>query len=323
MANNLQTFSKRIKDELVLNEYTLEEKQGILSAFINSVGSISIFPKFTLRIQTSSAKTTKFIYSLLKELYGIIPNCNYTKQLRLDKNTIYHIEADQNIQFILKELEISDGLEKLSPQVMLDDSHFRGYCIGLFLANGQVSDPKGKTYYCELSFQDEKLAKLILKKLSHFKEVDTMDFKMIKRRNRYVLYLKKSDQISVFLSFIGAIELMFEFENARIDKDTMNVDNRLNNCTQANYFRSLKTGEANLEDIKTVEEFYGESHFSDKVKVIVDLRKEKKDISYKEIADKLCENGNYISKSGVAHIFKKINLEAEKIRQKEKELKNN
>ncbi len=318
MANNLQTFSKRIKDELVSNEYTLEEKQGILSAFINSVGSISIFPHFSLRMQSSSSKTAKFIYSLLKELYGISPSLNYTKQLRLDKNTIYHIEADEKIEFILKELEISNGLEKLIPNVMVDDSHFRGYCVGLFLANGQISDPKGKTYYCELSFQDEKLAKIILKKLSHFKEVDTMDFKIVKRRNRFVLYLKKSDQISVFMSFIGAIELMFEFENARIDKDTFNIDNRLNNCTQANYFRALKTGESNLEDIKVLEEFYGESHFNEKTLVLVNLRKQNKDASYKEIADILCDQGNFISKSGVAHIFKKLNLEANKVREKNK-----
>ncbi len=318
MANNLQTFSKRIKDELVSNEYTLEEKQGILSAFINSVGSISIFPHFSLRMQSSSSKTAKFIYSLLKELYGISPSLNYTKQLRLDKNTIYHIEADEKIEFILKELEISNGLEKVIPNVMVDDSHFRGYCVGLFLANGQISDPKGKTYYCELSFQDEKLAKIILKKLSHFKEVDTMDFKIVKRRNRFVLYLKKSDQISVFMSFIGAIELMFEFENARIDKDTFNIDNRLNNCTQANYFRALKTGESNLEDIKVLEEFYGESHFNEKTLVLVNLRKQNKDASYKEIADILCDQGNFISKSGVAHIFKKLNLEANKVREKNK-----
>lgn len=318
MANNLQTFSKRIKDELVDNQYTLEEKQGILSAFINSVGSISIFPHFSLRMQSSSSKTAKFIYSLLKELYGISPSLNFTKQLRLDKNTIYHIEADQKIEYILKELEISNGLEKLIPNIMVDDAHFRGYCIGLFLANGQISDPKGKTYYCELSFQDEKLAKLVLKKLSHFKEVETMDFKIVKRRNRFVLYLKKSDQISVFMSFIGAIELMFEFENARIDKDTFNIDNRLNNCTQANYFRALKTGESNLEDIKVLEEFYGESHFNSKTLVLVKLRKENKDASYKEIADILCDQGNYISKSGVAHIFKKINLEATRVREKNK-----
>jgi len=101
-----------------------------------------------------------------------------------------------------------------------------------------------------------------------------------------------------------------------IAKDYFNNQNRLIICNQANYAKSLKTGEENLEDIKILNKYYGESYFTDKMKDIIKVRKENKDIPYSEIAKILSDEGKYISKSGVAHIFKKMHLDALALKEK-------
>lgn len=316
MEANKLTFSKKVKDELVSNieNYTLEEKKGILSAYIRNVGSISILPNKSLRLVSSSANISKFIFSLLKDIYSVNPSFTYTKQLRLAKNLIYHLEVNEKLTFILEDLEIYKDLEIINPVKMLDEKHFKGYIIGLVLASGQISNPKGKTYYCELSFNEERLAKLILNKLNHFKKLDTMTFKMILRRNKYVLYLKRSDQISMFLSFIGAIEMMYEFENSRLEKDYFNNENRLIICATANYNRCLLTGENNIKDINLLTKYYGKDYFKGKVKWVVDTRLANPDASYQDISDILSNKQCYISKSGVARIFKQLSNSASKLK---------
>ena len=36
-------------------------------------------------------------------------------------------------------------------------------------------------------------------------------------KNQYLLYIKKSEEISKFLAYVEATEAVFEFENSRID----------------------------------------------------------------------------------------------------------
>jgi DNA-binding protein WhiA len=59
--------------------------------------------------------------------------------------------------------------------------------------------------------------------------------KIVARRKEWVVYLKRSDEISDFLILIGAKEACLQFENVRVDRDFANVDNRLRNIDTANY----------------------------------------------------------------------------------------
>ena len=307
------SFSKRIKAELCLNSYTEEEKHGILSSYARSVGSLSITPQFCLNLSSSSATVSRFVFNLFKELYGVEVKIDYTKQLRLDKNVIYHIHIEKSVEEILKDLELNP-IDNIKPVRNLDSKHFRGYVIGAFLASGLVSDPNLPSYFCELSFDEESEAKAVLKGLLNFRSVDSMAFKLIKRRNKYVLYLKRSDQISMFLSYIGAQQMMFEFENSRLEKDYFNNENRLTICAQANYSRALKNGEENLEDIALLEKYCGASYFNQKMKEVAEARKKLKDASYQELANYLNEKGIYVSRSGVARIFKKFQEDAKRFK---------
>jgi len=313
MEENIETFSHKIKTELVLNDYTLDQKKGILSGFIRYGGTMALSPKFSLRISSSSASVAKFLYKCLKDVYGVKCNFTYTRQLRLQKKLIYHIQTDEKVEVILEDLEIYKDFQKISPKLFLHKQYFQSFVIGTFLASGQISDPKSGRYFCELVFNQEDDAKAVLKHLLNFSSEASMVFRVIQRRAKFVLYLKKSDQISVFLSFLGAVSLMFEFENARLERDYFNNENRLNICAQANYSKVLKTGQKNIEDIRIIEEKIGDVYFNDRLRLIADLRKENQDLSYQELADLAMRKGLHITKSGVVHIFSKFSKDAKRL----------
>jgi DNA-binding protein WhiA len=311
---NGETFARRIKDELSLSSYETAEKKAILSGFIRYSGAFSLAPKKALRLSSSSATVAKFIFSCLKEAYQVQPKLTYTKQLRLAKSLVYHIEVEEKPTEILEDLEIMSGYTPMVSKKFLTDKLFHGFMIGTFLASGQVSDPASGRYFCEVVFNEKKEAEAVLTKLSSYKDENSMGFKMIKRRSKYVLYLKQSDQISVFLSFIGAVSMMFEFENARLERDYFNNENRLTICEQANYSRAMKNGEQNIDDIKVLEERIGTVYFTDKTRILADLRKDNKDASYQELADLAVQKGLIMTKSGVVHVFNKFHLDAKKFK---------
>ena len=313
MEEKKETFSHKIKSELVLNDYTLEQKKGILSGYIRYGGTMALAPKLSLRISSSSASIAKFLYKCFRDVYDVKCNFTYTRQLRLQKKLIYHIQTDEKVTFILEDLEIYKDFQPITPKVYLHKKYFRSFIIGTFLASGQVSDPKSGRYFCEMVFNQQDDAKAVLKHLLRFTDEDSMSFKLISRRNKFVLYLKKSDQISVFLSFLGTVSLMFDFENARLERDYFNNENRLEICAQANYSKTLKTGKKNIADIKIIEDKIGDIYFNEKARLLADLRKEYQDASYQELANMALRRGLNITKSGVVHVFLKFSKDAQRL----------
>jgi DNA-binding protein WhiA len=316
MKDSVVTFSKRIKNEIALGSYSHEQEKAILSGFVRYQGTMSLVPTLSLRLSSSLASVAKFIYTCFKDVYEVQPKFTYTKQLRLGKNLVYHIQIENKTAEMLKDLEISQGLQTMYPHETISKDNLQGFVIGTFLASGQISDPKTGHYFCELGFNDEKTAKLLLTKMNSFKDIESMGFKVIKRRAKYILYLKRSDQISMFISYLGAISMMFEFENTRLERDYFNNENRLTICAQANYSKSLKTGESNIADLNVLEEKMGKVYFNPHMMLLADLRRSNKDSSYQELAAMASKKGYSVTKSGVAHIFSKFAYDAKKYAKK-------
>ena len=124
---------------------------------------------------------------------------------------------------------------------------------------------------------------------------------------RVVLYLKKADQIATFLSIVFSHNCLFEFENARIEKDFINSENRIQICYNANYQRSLAKGEEQCNQIQALKDhgiFYS---LNEKERLVAEIRLDNPDLSLKQIGEILLnEHDIKLSKSGVNHIFSKI-----------------
>jgi len=136
--------------------------------------------------------------------------------------------------------------------------------------------------------------------------------KVIQRRDKWIVYLKRSSEIAMFLSYIGATNSMLNYENARVTKDLINNENRLDICAAHNYSKSLKKGQENIEDINKLLSRYSMDRFDVKTQAVMKTRLSHPDSSFGELAELITEDGIFISKSGVSHILSSLHEKASK-----------
>ena len=121
---------------------------------------------------------------------------------------------------------------------------------GAFLAGGSVTDP-GKGYHLELATTHQAVAReteLIVR--------EVMDFtpKTAARGGAQVLYLKQSEQISDFLTRLGAPVAAMGIMEARLEKELNNKVNRRCNCDDANTSKVVEAAQEQLGVIRTLRE---------------------------------------------------------------------
>ena len=122
-------------------------------------------------------------------------------------------------------------MNKEFKNVVKNKEFLRCYLRGAFIANGSINDPYSKGgYHFEISTLDEEFA-LYLKKLIN--EYD-LKAKVSKRRNTFIVYLKKGESIGDFLRIINSMDGLMQFEDCRTSKDMINNTNRVDNCDLAN-----------------------------------------------------------------------------------------
>lgn len=326
MADKLN-FAKQVKNEAATLTYNKEELKYLLSGFIRNGGVFSIGSNPSLSVHTELATIAKLIYSALKEVYDLKPTINYEKKTRFGKKLVYLVEVkDKKLYDVMEDLEIftDSGFSRVLPKNGLHKKYFPAFVTGCFLAAGSINNPKmGKTsYFLEMAFTDKSDALAVKRKLTSFKNENTMDFKYIKRRERHVLYLKKANQISVFLHFIGALDSMLDYENARVEKADTSDENRAEICVAANYMKTLSTAEKDIEDIKMVLKVKPITLFSEKEQAVINVRLQHNDFNYREIAEEVSENHNIqITKSGVVHILTSVREYAARLKEETEQVK--
>ena len=132
---------------------------------------------------------------------------------------------------------------------------------------------------------------------------------MSQRRGTYVVYIKKAEQIGDALKVIGSTNCMFDFENERIKRDLNNVVNRIINCDMANSDKTQKAAMRQLEQIEYLEKHLGFEGLPVRLMEAVTLRTQNPDATLQELSD-ISEEciGRFISKSGLTHCFKDLEL---------------
>jgi len=303
------SFTSEVKEELCSLEYdSFERISALLSAYIRINSHISFKNKKTLLILESyNAKIAKFIYKLLSDRYNAKIALMFLKRKELKKGLCYHIEITDIADDIIKDLEIDFLDGKISKNIVKDDNSIAGYLAGAFLACGSINPPSSSNYHLELAFSQENYAKWVSHLFGRYKNTN-IEPKIAKRRNHYVLYIKKSDKISDFLIMIGAVNACLEFENARVDRDYFNNTNRLMNLDTANMTKTIKTSEKQIKDIKVIEKKIGFNNLAnEKMKILCKIRLENESASMNDLASLMSEKmGINVSKSNIAHLFRAI-----------------
>ena len=304
------SFTNEIKNEITANiNLDTEMKRSLLAAFIRVNGTIKFKNKNEyLILRTENAKVAKFIYSLIKDLYeDVVVSFSFRKTMKFYKATEYLVNIINGGTTIFSSLDINLLESKINQELINKEDKIRGFLMGLFLACGSCNSPKTSNYHFEFYVSDENLAKNILKIISKIKS-SQFDFKLTKRRNNFVIYLKKSDQISDFLAFLDASTCCIKFEDVRVSRDYSNINNRLIICDQYNYKKSIDKANVQIEQIKLIDKHLGiDNIINEKVQLLCKLRLKDPEASYADLSSMMSEELNIpVSKSNIGHLFRKI-----------------
>ena len=304
------SFTNEIKNEITANiNLDTEMKRSLLAAFIRVNGTIKFKNKNEyLILRTENAKVAKFIYSLIKDLYeDVVVSFSFRKTMKFYKATEYLVNIINGGNTIFSSLDINLLESKINQELINKEDKIRGFLMGLFLACGSCNSPKTSNYHFEFYVSDENLAKNILKIINKIKS-SQFDFKLTKRRNNFVIYLKKSDQISGFLAFLDASTCCIKFEDVRVSRDYSNINNRLIICDQYNYKKSIDKANVQIEQIKLIDKHLGiDNIINEKVQLLCKLRLKDPEASYADLSSMMSEELNVpVSKSNIGHLFRKI-----------------
>ena len=151
---------------------------------------------------------------------------------------------------------------------------------GAFLAGGSVTDP-GKGYHMELATSHHSVAReteLIIR--------EVMDFapKTALRGGAQVLYLKQSEQISDFLTCLGAPVAAMGIMEARLEKELNNKVNRRCNCDDANTSKVVEAAQEQLAVIRVLRELGILESLPEKLKQAALAREQNPSASLTELA---------------------------------------
>lgn len=222
------------------------------------------------------------------------------EELSRAKNKNSCCDRAEQMGILLFGTVMPDGEEqyRIPPELVAEDCCKRALIKGAFLGGGTVINPQ-KTYNLELTTPYPGLAKDIQELL---KEAG-FSFKSVTRKGKEVLYLKNSESISDFLSYIGAFRAQMELLNVKIEKEIRNEFNRAANSETANLEKTIA---ASVEQVRVIEEIQkriGLENLPDDLKEIAKLRLAHKEASLSELGRMM---NPPLTKSGINHRMKKL-----------------
>ncbi len=293
------SFTSTVKNEVSKLEINEIEKIAELSAILSNG---AVIENNTIKITTENASVSRKIFSLIKDIYKIIPNIIVRRSLNFNKKYLYILS--------IKKVEEIDKIPK--DYIIDDDESKRAYLRGLFLMTGSINDPKTSRYHLEFLVNDKDYAYFVCDLLNKY----NLNSKVLKRETKYMIYIKEAEKISDFLRIINAYNAVMYYEDIRIYRDHKNMTNRLNNCEQANVDKIIETANKQVKDIEIINKV-GLDLLDEKEQVVALYRLKYKDVSLLELSEIISiETGKKITKSGLYHRFKKISELADKLREK-------
>ena len=299
------SFTTTVKNEVSKLDTKEVENITELSAIIKNIGIVDN----NIKIQTENASVARRIFKLIKDTFYIDPKVVVRHGYNFNKNYIYIIEIDSKVDIILNTLELNTNIPK--EYIYSDEDLLRAYIRGVFLSVGSINDPKKSRYHLEFMVSDKEYSNFINDLLNKF----DLNSKVLKRENRYMVYVKEAEKIGDFLRLMQAMNALFYFEDIRIYRDHKNMTNRLNNCEQANVDKIIESAHKQLKDIEKIESIDGLDLLDEKTKEAAIYRKKYPEVSLVELSEIISiETGNRITKSGLYHRFNKIKEIASRIK---------
>lgn len=306
------SFTTEVKNEVSKLEFSSVENIAELSALISLSSEIND----TIKITTENASVARKIFYTIKKVFDINIKITVRKGFNFQKKYLYILEITKNITNILETLGITNGITE--NYIYDDEETLRAYLRGAFLGCGSINDPKKSRYHLEFIINEKYKAE----KINDLLNKCNLGSKILKRDNRYMVYIKIAEKISDFLRLISATNALLYYEDIRIYRDHKNMTNRLNNCEQANMDKMILSAQ---NEIKLIQELKDKDMFDlldEKDQLIANYRLKYPESSLQELSEIISiETPTKLTKSGIYHRLRKVKELASKINEEENQSK--
>ena len=308
------TFSYKIKEEISKLECSKIEHISELSGILCTSSDLKLY---SIKVQTENINAANRIFDIIQNTYSVTSNIAVKKNYNFKKNEMYAIEVRKDVPEILKDLGlITDSSFKIRNypiDEIVDDEELKAAFIrGCFLIGGSVNDPKTSRYHLEFIINNEEFANFLKDILNSY----DLNAKTLRRAKGYMVYIKESEKISDLLRIIKAYNAVLYFEDIRVLREKQNMNNRINNCEQANIEKSMASSNKQIEDINFIKVEDAYDLLDEKVRKVADYRLKYPDSSLIELSNIISvETGEKITKSCVNHRLRKIRELAERLRE--------
>lgn len=300
------SFASEVKKEILsIEDISPCCKRALLFGMLQGGSEILITSDgIKLLVKFPVLNAVKVFIPLLKEQYGNILD----ETLQTTKSTLGHkyycVEIKSKVENIIKDFYLMPYDEiSYSCELIKNECCKSAFIRGLFIVKGSINDPRKNCYHYEINTKKESIAYVIKQILAlHY-----INAKIINKYQNYVVYVKKSEEISNCLAFMKASSGVFYFEESRIYRDFYNQANRLANCDVANARRTALTCKKQLEVIKKIRKYGYFKKMPLRLQLIAIMREDYPDSPLDELSeysDKVF--GKPLSKSGISHCMRDL-----------------
>ena len=285
-----------------------------LTAALLSSGGISYRGKnrYSLSLTAAGAVVRRY-FALLKQFWGVTTQIRTLVSESLNGQTRYQLVIpEEDSLHLLEETKLLDENALFGVRQMPDPEMVKSACCrksfvkGAFLMCGAVSNPD-KEYHLEIAAPTEEFAQFVIEMMNYFE----IPAKKTCRKAKYVVYLKRAEEISSMLTLLGASNSVLHLENVRIKKDVSTQVIRQMNCDTFNINRTMNAAEAQIEEIRYLDEEIGLDKLPQTLREIAEVRINNPETSLSGLGELL---NPPISKSGVNGRLRKLSELARKLR---------
>lgn len=300
------SFASEVKKELLdISDLDNCCKRSLLYGILQGSSEIVISSTgYKIIVKTTILNVLKVIIPLLKELYDVNIAISYSDEVSLQKRRFYRIEIIDHADDIISDFKLMPFTHLSRSDSIVSKTCCKGaFLRGLFIAKGSINDPRKNCYHFEISSAKDNLIRFAVR-LFRLKDIEPS---IVERRNQTVLYVKKCEEISKCLAYIGAQSGVFYFEDQRIVRDVSNMANRITNCDIANEIKCAQKCNEQLEAIEYIRSSGKFNSLPPRLQCICILREEYPDSSYEELSyysDNIF--GKNLSKSGISHCMRDL-----------------
>ena len=176
------------------------------------------------------------------------------------------------------------------------------YLKGVFLGAGSFSP---SAWHLEIGVSDFSFASAVEKLIAGF----DMSAHVFGRKDKYIVYIKKREDICSLFGYLGATGIMLELLETLNRNKTKKSSSGTTNLEVSNLMRTIDVSVEQIEAIKLIDEKKGLATLGDKLYEVAVMRLGDAELSYDDMAAKLG-----ISKGSVKYRLKKIMSIAEALK---------